>query len=285
MTSPTERSHIDPSHVEPLLDDRYELVERLGEGGMGDVYRAIDRRDGRAVAIKLLHAGSMKEQSRMMREAESTTRIQHANVVDAYEAGVIDEHTCYLVLELLEGESMAERIRRGVPLERAYRWLDQLAEALSAVHAAGVVHRDVKPANVFVLDGDETIKLIDFGLSKAKQDDTVSEAGEIIGTPGYLAPEQVLDQHVDARTDVHAFAVTAFELITGERAFGGHFDEAIMAVLGRLPAPAAHHRAGVSMQVDAVLRKALAKDPAKRYADAAELLEAWRAAVPNERAA
>lgn len=273
------------SPVDELLDDRYDLVERLGEGGMGDVYRAFDRRDRRWVAIKLLHADSSKKQRRMVREAESTTRIQHPNVIEAFEAGVLDEHTCYLVLELLEGESMATRLKRGVPLHLAYRWLDQLAEALSAVHAAGVVHRDLKPANVFVLSGDESVKLIDFGLSKAKQDDTVSEAGEIIGTPGYLAPEQVLDQTVDARTDVHAFAVTAFEIITGRRAFGGHFDEAIMAVLGRQPPAAGFHRAGVSGKVDEVLRKALAKDPAKRYADAAELLEAWRAAVPNERAA
>ncbi len=280
MTSPRDIAQAD-------LDGRYVLLEQLGgdEGGMGDVYCALDRSQDRRVAIKFIHADSSKEQRRMVREAELTTRIQHPHVVDAYEAGVLDEQTCYLVLELLEGESMASRLVRGVPLPLAYRWLDELADALSAVHEAGVVHRDVKPANVFVLSDDEHIKLIDFGLSKAKQDDTVSEAGEIIGTPGYLAPEQVLDQTVDSRTDVHGFGVTAYELITGHRAFGGHFDEAIMAVLGRLPPAARLHRPEISRKVEDVLRKALAKDPAERYADAAELLRAWRSAVSDERAA
>ena len=277
MTSPLDA-------VQAELDDRYTLIEQLGEGGMGDVYRAFDRGASRPVAIKLMRAESTKEQRRMVREAESTTRIRHPHVVEVFEAGVLDEHTCYLVLELLEGESMASRIGRGVPLRLAYRWLDQLADALSAVHAAGVVHRDLKPANVFVLDGDHAIKLIDFGLSKARQDDTVSEVGEIIGTPGYLAPEQVLDQRVDARTDVHAFGVTAFELITGRPAYGGYFDESIMSVLGRTPPSSAFRRAGVSNEIEAVLRKAMAKQPEQRYRDAGELLEAWRAAV-GERAA
>lgn len=216
----------------------------------------------------------------MLREARVTATISHRNVVSIWEVGVVGPD-CFLALELLDGETVAARLERsGVPsLSTAVGWLDALLDALAATHRVGAVHRDVKPDNLFLQRGDrgERLKLIDFGLSKAADDDvTISDVGSVVGTPGYMAPEQLMALDADARTDIYGFGLTAYEILTGRPPFEAH---ALAAMLAKPPDPPSTLHPALGPAVDAVLLRALAKQPQRRYADVEALRVDWRAAL------
>ncbi|MCZ7680627.1 MAG: serine/threonine protein kinase [Sandaracinaceae bacterium] len=178
-----------------LLDGRYQVEALVGRGGMGAVYRAMNLRIEKPVAIKVLSGdGAPVAVSRFMREARAAARVVHENVVGIYDVGALPDETPFLVMELLEGESLEERLLHAgaLDLAEAVGIATQILSGLEAVHASGAIHRDVKPANVFLartLDG-ETAKLLDFGLSKTVEDSRLTRPGEVVGTPSYLAPEQ-----------------------------------------------------------------------------------------------
>ncbi len=260
-----------PSSIEGLLlAGRYRLGQALGSGGMSVVYEAEDLRLSRRVAVKLLKAGGAEPAlaERLFREAKAAARAEHPAVITVYGYGSDDETGLdYLVMERLEGESLAARIARDAPLDVAWvvRLGAELADALAHVHAAGVIHRDLKPANVFLarrgLRVDE-LKLLDFGIARQLDLHTLTAPGQVLGTLRYMAPEQLRDpKRIDARADLYALGVLLFECLCGRLPD----DVGTGAELGR-PELWTHARA-VPPALQVIVSRCLALDPSDRFAD------------------
>ena len=253
---------------------------------MGVVYAGYDDALQREVAIKLLRVEGSAQSSALLREARAAARVTHPSVCTIYEVGE-HEGTPFLVMELLDGESVAARLATGAlgPFESCTILVPAL-EALDALHREGLVHLDIKPANIFVTS--HGVKLLDFGLARAQSasdpTSTYSSAGLLAGTPAYMAPEQVRSEPVDARTDIFAAGILLFELVTGERPFrGATFVDVLQAVMTEHP-PALSGSAAL-VAIDRVVQRALAKDPGERFASAAAMaIELRRIAdLPRER--
>jgi TolB-like protein/Flp pilus assembly protein TadD len=265
----------------------YEIVAQIGAGGMGEVYRARDTRLGRDVAIKVLPAEFAEDPERLKRferEAKATAALSHPNILDVHDVGT-HEGVPYLVEELLEGESLKERlVGEALVVPEAVGIAVQIARGLAAAHEKGIVHRDLKPANV-VLTGDGRVKILDFGLAKVvgtvppgeaetltQAPTEATEAGRVLGTVAYMAPEQARGIAVDARADVFAFGVVLYEMVAGERPFrGATATDVVAAILKEEPVPLA---GGVPVSLAAVIEKCLAKDPEERYGSGREVLAA-----------
>ena len=266
------------------LPDRYRNAERIARGGMGEVYRAEDADLERVVAVKLLSerfADNEAIRGRFTREALAVARLSNApSTVTIFDVG--DHHgRPYIVMEYLAGGSLADRLARdgAQPLGRSLEWLGQAAAALDAAHANGIVHRDVKPANL-LLDDDGRVKVADFGVASAADLGSFTEAGTVVGTAGYLAPEQARGERATPASDLYALAVVAFELLTGTRPFerDSSTAEAMAHVSAPIP-PASSSNPELPPEVDDVLARGLAKDPAHRYASASDFVHALREAV------
>jgi serine/threonine-protein kinase len=206
---------------------KYRVERRMGAGASGVIYEARRASDGRSVAIKLLRSTSAQHAAasdRLRRESEALGLAWHPNVVERLDHGTLPDGTAFLVMELLRGETLASRLRSQGKLspEAVLQLALPLAEALVAVHAAGVIHRDIKPSNIFLARdavGREVVKLIDFGIARVEWDELrITQIGALVGTPGYMAPEQESGVDADARSDVFAFGATLFECLTGEAA-------------------------------------------------------------------
>lgn len=257
----------------------YEVLARLGEGGMGEVWHARDGRDGRDVAIKTLRAELTDRASRerLLREARIGAGLDHPRICRVLEIGEAPDGSTFVVMELLAGETLTDRLRRGpIPLAALIPIALEILDGLAALHAIGVVHRDLKPSNVFL--GPGGVKLLDLGLARptvplSGSDDDVEKltvTGAIVGTPRYMAPEQVLGQPVDARTDLFALGAILFEMASGRPAFGGGGMMGILhAVLHQQP-PALGGSLAITA-LDRVIRSALAKRPEDRPPSAAAL--------------
>ena len=259
----------------------YLLESELGRGAMGVVYRAVDPRVGRRVALKLVWAVEGEEAERFAHEAEAAGRLRHKNVVAVHDFARA-QGRMYLVSELVEGPSLAQVLEREGPLEpaRAADLVARLSAGVEHAHAAGVLHRDIKPANV-LLDGDEP-RLTDFGVARLGQG-VLTQTGQILGTPSFMSPEQAAGNRalVDARTDVYALGATLYALLTGRPPFAeGSLISTLNAVLSSAPQPPSQLAAAVPPALEAIVLRALAKQPAERYSSAAALgsaLEEWRA--------
>jgi len=257
---------------------------------MGEVYRATDSVLGRTVAVKLLSDGYARQddaRARFRREATAAARLSSApNVVTVFD---VAEHRGrpLIVMEYLEGGTVGERARAGrVPRAQTLIWLEQAAGALDRAHASGVVHRDVKPANL-LLDADDAVHVSDFGIASTAGDDTLTAPGTILGTAGYLAPEQARGEPATAASDRYALGVVAFELLTGRRPFAGDTPttEAFAHLHAEIPSAVALDPS-LPPPVDDVFRRALAKDPAERPATARDLVSRLRESLQaDERAA
>jgi serine/threonine-protein kinase len=262
---------------------RYDSVVRIASGGMGDVYRAVDSSLGRTVALKVLaerHSRDAEVRARFTREGHAAARLStHPHVVTVFDVGEHDGRP-YIVMEYLEGGSVHDRIRSSrVPLPTALEWLRQTASALDAAHAGGVVHRDVKPANL-LLDDEACVHVTDFGIASATGQDTLTLPGTIMGTAGYLSPEQARGEQATAASDRYALGVVAFELLTGQRPFEGETPVTVALAHVNAEIPSAKlAKPSLPAGVDAVLRRALAKEPRDRPATATELVEELREAV------
>jgi serine/threonine-protein kinase len=257
--------------------DQYELLEVVGQGGMGRVYRARDTRLQREVAVKVLDprlAGSPKAAARFRREARLAASLHHPNVVTVHDCSPANADVCYLVTELIEGGSLRQRVSAGGLAEEAALILLPVARALGAAHAQGVLHRDVKPDNILVdrSGGGATIKLGDFGVALAASEPRVTTDGSLSGSVAYMAPEQLEGQPCTPSSDVWSFGVTLFELVHGRLPFsGGSVGHLVAEVLTKDPA---FGEEMLPRPLDEVLRRCLCRDPARRYVDGSALTEA-----------
>lgn len=256
----------------------------MGRGVMSLVWEAVDTQTGRRVAIKtLVVPRTLGEDeraawaARMDREARAVARLSHPNIVAIYDVGE-EEGQPYLVMEFLEGRTLRQRLHEGpLPLEEAARVLDQAAMALDAVHAAGIAHRDIKPANFMLLPGG-TVKLADFGLARQENDALVTQADMMVGSPSYLAPEYINGAVPGAAGDVWSLGVILYEMLAGRAPFGG---DRIADVLHQVTAADPSPIPRMPSSVQSVLRRALEKDPARRYPSAGALAAAFRVALQS----
>jgi eukaryotic-like serine/threonine-protein kinase len=270
-----------------LLSGRYRLEVPIATGGMSSVWRATDARLGRAVAVKLMRDELLADpaaRERFEREARVAACLASPHIVDVYDVG-LDHERRYLVMELIEGESLAERLGREGALDPAIAVAvaDRVLAALEVAHAEGTVHRDVKPANV-LLPADGGVKLADFGIAKALEAEAASltAAGQVLGTPTYLSPEQVAGRPAGPASDVYAVGVLLHEMIAGRPPFGGA-DPLSVALARQQQDPPRLDDAcpEVAPAIADVVDRALCRDPAGRFADAAEMRAALSAATPR----
>jgi serine/threonine protein kinase len=275
----------------------YEIVEPIGAGGMGEVFRARDTRLSRDVAIKVLPAAFAHDHERVARfrrEAQVVASLNHPNIAAIHGLEEADG-VIALALELIAGEDLAQRLVRGpIPLDEAIAIARQLAEGLEAAHERGIVHRDLKPANIKITP-DGTVKILDFGLAKAYEADTLSgdalansptmarpmtSDGMILGTAAYMSPEQARGKPVDKRSDIWSFGVVLLEMLTGERAFGGETVSDTLAAVLRGPVEFASLPPETPAGVRQLLTRCLERDPRKRLRDIGEARLALDPSVP-----
>ncbi len=285
---PTAESAADPLVGQGV--SHFQILARLGSGGMGVVYRAVDRGLGREVALKFLAprgGGDPRDAARFLREARAAAVLDHPNIGTVYEVG---EHgnRRFIAMALYEGETLDRRLDRrlhqrpepadadpGLPLPEAISIAAQLASALAAAHEAGVVHRDLKPANVMITR-DGRVKLLDFGLARQEEDTVLTEAGLAVGTAAYMAPERLRGEENGAAADLWAFGVLLYEILAGRRPFGGERQGMMHAILHEAPLPLG--RAGVPAALERIVARCLAKDPEMRYREAGAILAELEAA-------
>ena len=285
-----------------VLSGRYRVDELIGRGGMATVFRGYDLTLGRQVAIKLLNRDLANDNSfrtRFRLEAQAASRMAHPTIVRVYDAGEDTETSPdgtvrpvpYIVMELVHGALLKDVIDAGpVPVEDAVRYVDGILEALEYSHRAGVVHRDIKPGNVMVTEAGQ-VKVMDFGIARAVSDSssTVAETTAILGTAAYFSPEQAKGEPVDARADVYSSGVVLYELLVGRPPFRGESPVAVAYQhVSEAPVPPSEVNETVPRSLDAVVLRALAKDPFQRYQDAAAFRESLDATVggkvPSKRA-
>ena len=267
----------------------YEILSAIGAGGMGEVYKARDTRLDRIVAIKVLptHLADRSElRERFEREARTIASLNHPHICTLFDIGQQDGID-YLVMEYLEGETLAQRLLKGsLPLEQVLQYAIEIADALDKAHRKGVTHRDLKPGNIMLTKSGT--KLLDFGLAKLKQEvapanvplselptanDPLTAQGTIVGTLQYMAPEQVEGKEVDARTDIFAFGAVVYEMATGKRAFEGKSQASLIAaILEREPPAMSSLQPMTPPALDRVVKKCLAKEPDERWQNAHDLM-------------
>jgi Tol biopolymer transport system component/tRNA A-37 threonylcarbamoyl transferase component Bud32 len=258
----------------------YTVIEKLGEGGMGVVYKARDTRLDRAVALKVLpqdRVSSEERRRRFVQEAKSASALNHPNIVTIYDIAT-DGDVSFIAMELVTGGTLAESIpRSGLPIARALKYAAQIADGLAAAHRAGIVHRDLKPGNI-MLAQDGRVKILDFGLAKLTERDEArgeaetragldgTEPGLIVGTVGYMSPEQAQGRPLDTRSDIFSFGVVLYEMVTGRKPFAGQSAaETMSAILRDVPKPVSEIAPGCPRELERVIERCLRKDPERRW--------------------
>lgn len=271
-----ELTELPDPRIGTLLAGRYVVEEVIGEGGMATVYRSRHKLVDRPVAIKIMNpllASDPIVRERFRREARSAQKLAHPNIIEIFDQGDTEDGTCFIVMELLRGESLAAVIGRGrLDVDRAIHIMIQIARGIARAHDLEVIHRDLKPENIFLCrrdDGTDLVKLLDFGIAKSRHDSRLTGQGELFGTPQYMAPERILGNDTGGSSDLYALGVVFFEMLTGELPFNApdvatffvkHMNEparSLQALNARVP-PA----------LDELVQKLLAKDPKDRQVDA-----------------
>jgi eukaryotic-like serine/threonine-protein kinase len=262
----------------------YRILERLGGGGMGVVYKAEDTKLGRMVALKFLPPELTRDadaKSRFLREARAASQLDHANICTIYEIGDTDDEQTFIAMACYDGETLKERVERGaMEVDEALKIAAQLARGLGKAHASGIVHRDIKPANVIVTT-DGVAKILDFGLAKLAGATHITQSKTTLGTLAYMAPEQIRGEAVGSQADLWALGIVLFELLTGKRPFRGDYEQAMAySILNEQPVSLLELKPDAPAELERIVKKLLRKDPLQRYQAADELLaelEALRA--------
>jgi len=286
----------DPFIGREILDGQFQIIQKIGTGGMGSVYKALRPADARMVAIKILHpklAGRKDVASRFRREARATQQLTHPNTVKVFDYGDLGDGSLYIVMELLEGMNLHQLVRRQGPIEteRAVSILVQVCGALQEAHELGIVHRDLKPENIFLCkqsEGAEFAKVLDFGLAKVTEQQMrpgsliLTQEGMVFGTPEFMSPEQAQGRPLDARSDVYSLAVILFEALTGKLPFIAqtpmeYIQKHVLEKPLKLSERAADRTFPVALQ--AAIAKALDKRPERRWQSAADFSRALQTAL------
>lgn len=257
------------STTQPSSIGRYEIIGRLGEGGMGAVYLARDPLIDRQIAVKFLREGLENDElrERFVREARSAGRLQHVNIVVIFDVGEQGGRP-YIAMEYVEGSTIADMVRRRdtIPLTQKLRLLEQLSEGLAYAHRAGIVHRDIKPANLIV-SRTGVLKILDFGIARLGRAN-LTMAGVMLGTLNYMSPEQITGADVDTRSDIFAVGTVCYEFLSNARAFPGDLQDGILhRIITSQPPPLGGLCPGLDPRIIEIVNKALEKDPARRYQD------------------
>jgi eukaryotic-like serine/threonine-protein kinase len=275
----------------------YRLLARIGKGGMGFVYRAEHVRLGRAVAIKVLRSDYSRRKdavARFFQEARTVNLMRHRNIVDVTDFVELDDGTTFIVMELLSGQSLGAWASEPVEVPRALALLLQICDGLAAAHAVNIVHRDLKPDNIFVAhtaDGIELVKLLDFGVAKLLHHaeggdfEVLTRADQVIGTPAFMSPEQVRGLPIDGRSDIYSLGAIMYQLFCGQPMFRGRsFAEFARQHLREAPIPPRATAGGATMdpQLEAIILRAVEKDPGRRYQTIFELREALLSALATQ---
>ena len=260
----------------------YKIIEKLGEGGMGEVYKAQDLKLKRVVALKFLSGravGSAEDKARFEQEAQSAASLNHPNICTIHEIG---EHRDlpYIAMEYVEGASLKDKIRAGaMPMDAAVDIALQIADGLGAAHANGIIHRDIKPANIMITS-DGRAKIMDFGLAKGPSSADLTRAGTTVGTVAYMSPEQGRGETVDLRADIWSLGAVFYELLTGRQPFRGDHEQAVLySIVNENPAPIVDLRPDVPAGIEGVVFKCLNKDPWQRFSDCGSFVDAVRRAA------
>ncbi len=247
---------------------RYRLVSRVGAGGMAEVWEAVDQSLDRPVAVKVMSETLGREDTfveRFLREAKVTARLEHPHILPIYDFGHVGPQA-YIVMPLLSGGTLRERARGGVDLATGLTWLGALASALDFAHGEGVIHRDVKPANV-LFDRTGRALLADFGLAKMEKSESLTQTGIVVGTPVYMSPEQLRNEVLDGRSDQYALGVLAYYLLTGQAPFEANSTFVVLTkTLFEEPELPSSLKPGLHRGVDYILLKAMEKDKSSRFA-------------------
>lgn len=259
------------------LVSHYLLQEQLGQGGMGIVYKAIDQRLGRSVAIKFLpeHFSNGSEHiERFVNEAKVTSALDHPNICTIHEIDKTDDGLLFIVMSCYTGESLTQKIDRGpLPIDETVEIISQVASALQAAHSKGIIHRDIKPGNIFITD-DGRVKLLDFGIAKVTGIE-LTESDALVGTMTYCAPEQLRREEIDVRTDLWSTGVLLYQMLTGRHPFPGENIQVMFySILNEAPRPAREVNPEIPSWLEQIIDRLLRKDPAERFQDAGELYEA-----------
>ena len=253
---------------------KYQIVEKIGVGGFGTVYKGRDPFIKRNVAIKTCQSEEEEIKKRFFREAEFAGNLHHRNITTIYDFGVTDDGTPYIVQEFLTGDDLDKAIKQKDPLTlaRKLQILIDVCEGLGYAHAAGIIHRDIKPSNIRILE-DGTVKIMDFGIAKSMvSQSTLTQTGITLGTASYLAPEQIRGEELDRRTDIFSLGVLAYEIVTGQKPFtGDHISTVLYKIMNEVPAPPSSLDPALPRGLDAMVLKALEKDRTKRFASCNEL--------------
>jgi eukaryotic-like serine/threonine-protein kinase len=290
-------------YVDALLGktlSHYRIVEKIGAGGMGVVYRAYDETLRRDIAVKVVPPSFADDRERLRRfehEARAAGALNHPNILAIYDFGE-HEGSPYVVSELLEGQTLREQMgKRALPVRKAIEYGIQIARGLAAAHEKGIVHRDLKPENLFITS-DGRLKILDFGLAKLMRAErgpgggetsapTQTEPGVVLGTMGYMAPEQVRGEAVDQRADIFALGAVLYEMLSGRRAFPGATSADTMSmILSHDPPSLSRLRRDISLDLDRAVSRCLEKSPRERYQSAWDLaceLERLAGARPSRR--
>jgi serine/threonine protein kinase len=252
----------------------YRVLAKIGEGGMGVVYRAEDTRLKRTVALKFLRPellGDRREKERFIREAQAAAALDHPNICAVHEIEEAGGRT-FIVMHFIEGRSLAERVRSGpLPVEESVSIAVQIAEGLQEAHEHGIVHRDIKPGNI-MLTQKGSVRITDFGLARLASAAGISMTNRPMGTMRYMSPEQVKGEHVDGRTDIWSLGVLLYRLVTGTEPFSGDYDAAILyTIVHDEPARPSSVNQSVPQALDGIIKRMLEKKPEQRYASMAEV--------------
>src|SRR5580700_4664689 len=274
-----------PQHMTGQVIGHYRVLEKIGSGAMGEVFRARDERLGRDVALKLIRPASSGNPDHLRRfelEARAAAALNHPNIVAIYDVGFSDG-TPYIVCELLEGKTLRKRLAEGaLPVRLAVEYSLQIVQGLIAAHDHRIVHRDLKPENLFVTS-DGWVKILDFGVAKLQSSPedsarsveeltTVTQSGAVIGTVAYMSPEQLRGKPVDPRSDIFSIGAILYEMLTGRRAFRGETEvDTITAILREDPPEINLEQSGVPESFQQVVRHCLEKEPENRFQSARDL--------------
>jgi serine/threonine-protein kinase len=258
----------------------YRILEHLGGGGMGTVYKALDLRLNRAVALKFLSHEYIRDpgaKERFFQEARASSALQHKNICVIYDIEESEEAQVFISMEFLEGQTLKKQIESGpLSIDEAVKIASQVAQGLSRAHECGIIHQDIKPANVIVTK-DRTAKILDFGVARQRHGETLLPDGHVPGTVAYMSPEQLRGDDVDHRTDIWSLGVMLYEMVTGKHPFGSDYQQATLySVLHQKHRPATSLRPEIPVALEKIVSRSLEKDPAARYPDVKSVIEALK---------